>query len=164
MLVVWLTALWVSAVGRPDGAVPRRPASLIALFVVVIAWPTGTRFTSSTSFHPIAALRYLVYFAGQLVVSNLVVAARSSRRVVAQPGDRGGPDAHLLGRDQHARRQLRHAHARHDHRRRAGPNRGRPAMPTLYIHVSHFVDPESARRRRVPALERYAVAAFGDRS
>ena len=36
-------------------------------------------------------------------------------------------------------------------------------MPTLYIHALHFVDPESARRD-VYRLERYAVAAFGDRS
>ena len=73
VLVVWLTALWVLLWG--DLTVQNLAAGLvIAVVVVVIAWPTGTRFTAPTSFHPVAALRYLVYFAGQLVVSSLVVA------------------------------------------------------------------------------------------
>ncbi len=80
VLVVWLTALWVLLWG--DLTVQNLAAGVvIALVVVVIAWPTGTRFTASTSFHPVAALRYLVYFAGQLVVSNLVVA-----REIVTPG------------------------------------------------------------------------------
>ena len=80
VLVVWLTALWVLLWG--DLTVQNLAAGVvIALVVVVIAWPTGARFTAATSFHPVAALRYLVYFAGQLVVSNLVVA-----REIVTPG------------------------------------------------------------------------------
>ena len=45
------------------------------------------------------------------------------------------------------------------HERRTGDRR----LPTLYVHVLHFVDAESARRDVLP-LERLAVAAFGDQA
>jgi multicomponent Na+:H+ antiporter subunit E len=163
VLVVWLTALWVLLWG--DVTVPNLAAGVvIALVVVVIAWPTGTRFTASTSFHPVAALRYLVYFAGRLVVSNLVVAReivtpRSSlnRAIVAVPMHTASAGINTLVAncvtltpgtitvDVHV------------------PDPGTAGMPTLYVHALHFVDAESARRD-VYRLERYAVAAFGDRS
>ena len=163
VLVVWLTTLWVLLWG--DVTVQNLAAGVvIALVVVVIAWPTGARFTAATSFHPVAALRYLVYSAGQLVVSNLVVAreivtpgSSLNRAIVAVPMHTASAGINTLVAncvtltpgtitvDVHV------------------PEPGTAAMPTLYIHALHFVDAESARRD-VYRLERYAVAAFGDRS
>lgn len=163
VLVVWLTALWVLLWG--DLTVQNLAAGvMIAVFVVVMAWPTGTRFTSSTSFHPIAVLRYLVYFAGQLVVSNLVVAreivtpgSSLNRAIVAVPMHTSSAGINTLVANCVT---LTPGTITVDVR---VPDPGTGGVPTLYIHALHFVDPESARRD-VYRLERYAVAAFGDRS
>ena len=162
VLVVWLTALWVLLWG--DLTVRNVAAGvMIAMFVVLIAWPTGTRFTASTSFHPLAALRYLVYFAGQLVASNLVVAreivtpgSSLNRAIVAVPMHTSSAGINTLVANCVT---LTPGTITVDVR---VPEPG-TGVPTLYIHALHFVDAESARRD-VYRLERYAVAAFGDRS
>ena len=161
VLVVWLTALWVLLWG--DLTVANLVAGvLVAVVVVVIAWPTGTRFTASTSFHPVAALRYLAYFAGQLVVSSLVVAReivtpRSSlnRAIVAVPMHTTSAGINTLVANCVT---LTPGTITVDVRVREPGS-----VPTLYIHALHFAGAESARRD-VYRLERYAVAAFGDRS
>jgi multicomponent Na+:H+ antiporter subunit E len=163
VLVVWLTTLWVLLWG--DLTVPNLVAGVvIALVVVVIAWPTGTRFTASTSFHPVAALRYLVYFAGQLVVSNLVVAREIvtpgnslNRAIVAVPMHTASAGINTLVANCVT---LTPGTITVDV---SVPEPGSAEMPTLYIHALHFADVESARRD-VYRLERYAVAAFGDRA
>ena len=163
VLVVWLTALWLLLWG--DLTVQNVAAGvMIAMFVVVVAWPTGARFTASTSFHPVAALRYLVYFAGQLVVSNLVVAreivtpgSSLNRAIVAVPMHTSSAAINTLVANCVT---LTPGTLTVDVR---APEPGTAGVPTLYIHALHFVDAESARRD-VYRLERYAVAAFGDRS
>ena len=162
-LVAWLTALWVLLWG--DLTVQNVAGGVvIALLVVVIAWPTGTRFTAPTSFHPIAALRYLLYFAGQLVISNLIVAreivtpgSSLNRAIVAVPMHTASAGINTLVANCVT---LTPGTITVDV---SVPGPGVDAMPTLYIHALHFADAESARRD-VYRLERYAVAAFGDRS
>ena len=163
VLVVWLTALWVLLWG--DLTVQNVVAGVaIALVVVAIAWPTGTRVMSPASFHPFAALRYLVYFIGQLVISNLIVAreiitpgSSLNRAIVAVPMHTPSAGINTLVANCVT---LTPGTITVDVNM---PAPGSDAMPTLYIHVLQFADAESARRD-VYRLERYAVAAFGDHS
>jgi multicomponent Na+:H+ antiporter subunit E len=163
VLVVWLTALWVLLWGELTLS-NVAAGVMVALLVVVFAWPTGTRFTASTSFHPLAALRFLAYFAGQLVISNLVVAreivtpgSSLNRAIVAVPMHTSSAAINTLVANCVT---LTPGTLTVDVR---APEPGTAGVPTLYIHALHFVDAESARRD-VYRLERYAVAAFGDRS
>ena len=163
VLVVWLTALWVLLWGELTLS-NVAAGVMVALLVVAIAWPTGTRFTASTSFHPLAALWFLVYFAGQLVVSNLVVAreivtpgSSLNRAIVAVPMHTSSAAINTLVANCVT---LTPGTLTVDVR---APEPGTTGVPTLYIHALHFVDAGSARRD-VYRLERYAVAAFGDRS
>ena len=163
VLVVWLTALWVLLWGELTLS-NVAAGVMVALLVVVFAWPTGTRFTASTSFHPLAALWFLVYFAGQLVVSNLVVAreivtpgSSLNRAIVAVPMHTSSAAINTLVANCVT---LTPGTLTVDVR---APEPGTAGVPTLYIHALHFVDAESARRD-VYRLERYAVAAFGERS
>jgi multicomponent Na+:H+ antiporter subunit E len=163
VLMVWLTALWVLLWG--DLTVQNLAAGvMIALAVVVIAWPTGTRFTAPTSFHPLAAVWYLVYFASQLVVSSLVVArevvtpgSSVNRAIVAVPMHTASAGINTLVANCVT---LTPGTITVDV---SVPEPGTAGTPTLYIHALHFVDVDSVRRD-VYRLERYAVAAFGDRS
>ena len=154
VLVVWLTALWVLLWGELTLS-NVAAGVMVALLVVVFAWPTGTRFTASTSFHPLAALWFVVYFAGQLVVSNLVVA-----REIVTPGS--SLNRAIVAVPMHTSSAAINTHVDRERPGRA-PEPGAAGVPTLYIHALHFVDAESARRD-VYRLERYAVAAFGERS
>jgi len=163
VLVVWLTALWVLLWGELTLS-NVAAGVMVALLVVVFAWPTGTRFTASTSFHPLAALWFVVYFAGQLVVSNLVVAreivtpgSSLNRAIVAVPMHTSSAAINTLVANCVT---LTPGTLTVDVR---APEPGAAGVPTLYIHALHFVDAESARRD-VYRLERYAVAAFGERS
>ncbi len=73
MLVVWLSALWVALWGDLTlGNVVSGFA--VAIGVLAVARATGVTGLERSYFRPLAALHYVVYFLGQLVTSNLVVA------------------------------------------------------------------------------------------
>jgi multicomponent Na+:H+ antiporter subunit E len=157
-LMIWLTLVWALLWG--DLGVANLLAGLgVALFVVVVARPTGVRGIQLTSFHPLSAVVFLGYFLAQLVKSNLQVAWE-----VITPGS--NVNRAIISVPMHVATDglvtvvgnaitLTPGTLTVDVR---GGGEGRP--PVLYVHVLHFVDVESTRRD-VLRLERLAVRAFG---
>ena len=159
-LVIWLTLVWALLWG--DFGVASLLSGLgIAVFVVLVARPTGVRGSQLTSFHPISAVVFLGYFLVQLVKSTFQVAwevitpgSNVNRAIIAVPmhvdtdglvtlvGNAITLTPGTLTVDVHARE--------HDQ------------PPVLYVHALHFTDVESLRRD-VLTLERLAVRAFGTR-
>lgn len=157
-LVIWLMLVWALLWG--DFGLANLLAGLgVALFVVLVARPTGVHGIQLTSFHPASALAFLVYFAIQLVKSNLevawaVIAPRPNlnRAIIAVPlhvstdglvavvGNALTLTPGTLTVDVHS----------------DGPD----VPPVLYVHVLRFTDVDSLRRD-VLRLERLIVRAFG---
>jgi len=158
-LIIWLTLVWAMLWG--DFGLASLLSGLgIALFVVVIARPTGVRGLQLTSFHPVSAIVFVVYFLFQLVKSNFQVAwevitpgSKVNRAIVAIPmhvstdglvalvGNAITLTPGTLTVDVHE-----------------APEAG--GYPTLYVHVLHFEEVDVIHRD-VLTLERLAVRAFG---
>lgn len=157
-LIIWLTLVWALLWGDLDMASLLSGLG-IAVFVVLVARPTGVHGIQLTSFHPVSALVFLAYFLVQLVKSNFQVAwevitprSNANRAIIAVPlhvttdglatvvGNAITLTPGTLTVDV----------------RRTGDDR----PPVLYVHVLHFTDVESLRRD-VLRLERLAVRAFG---
>jgi len=157
-LIIWLTLVWALLWG--DLGVASLLSGLgIAVFVVLVARPTGVHGIQLTSFHPVSAVVFLVYFFVQLVKSNLQVAwevitprPNMNRAIISVPlhvstdglvtavGNAITLTPGTLTVDV----------------RRDDPDR----PPVLYVHALHFTDVDSLRRD-VLRLERLAVRAFG---
>ena len=158
-LVIWLTLVWAMLWGD-FGLASLLSGVGVAVFVVWIARPTGVRGIQLTSFHPVSAVVFVVYFVVQLVKSNLQVAwevitpgSKVNRAVVAIPmhvatdglvalvGNAITLTPGTLTVDVHEATEV-------------------GGFPTLYVHVLHF-EHVDAIRRDVLTLERFAVHAFG---
>jgi len=158
-LIIWLTLVWAMLWGD-FGLGSLLSGAGVAVFVVWIARPTGVQGIQLTSFHPVSAVGFLVYFLVQLVKSNLQVAwevitpgSNVNRAVVAIPmhvatdglvalvGNAITLTPGTLTVDVHEATE-------------AG------GFPTLYVHVLHL-ESVDAVRRDVFTLERMAVHAFG---
>jgi multicomponent Na+:H+ antiporter subunit E len=157
-LIIWLALVWALLWG--DLGLASLLSGLgIAVFVVLVARPTGVHGIQLTSFHPVSAVVFLVYFFVQLVKSNLQVAwevitprPNMNRAVISVPlhvstdglvtavGNAITLTPGTLTVDV----------------RRDDPDR----PPVLYVHALHFTDVDSLRRN-VLRLERLAVRAFG---
>ncbi len=157
-LVIWLTLVWALLWG--DLGLASLLSGLgIAVFVVLVARPTGAHGIQITSFHPASALAFLVYFVVQLVKSNLQVAwevitpwSNVNRAIVAVPLHVTTDGlATVIGNAITLTPGTLTVEVRSD-----GPDR----PPVLYVHVLHFTDVDSLHRD-VLRLERLAVRAFG---
>lgn len=158
VLVIWLTLVWALLWG--DLSLASLLAGLgVALFVVVVARPTGIRGIQLTSFHPASAVVFLLYFVTELVKSNFEVAwqviwPRSSlnRAIVAVPLHVNTDGlVTLVGNALTLTPGTLTVDVRCD-----DPDR----PPVLYVHALNFTDVDSLRRD-VLKLERLAVRAFG---
>lgn len=158
VLIIWLTFVWALLWG--DFGLASLLSGLgIAVFVVLIARPTGVHGLQLTSFHPVSAVVFVVYFLVQLVKSSFQVAwevitpgSNVNRAIISVPlhvttnglatvvGNAITLTPGTLTVDV----------------RRTGPDR----PPVLYVHALHFTDVVSMRRD-VLRLERLAVRAFG---
>jgi len=160
-LMIWLTLVWALLWG--DLGLANLLAGLgVAVFVVVVARPTGVRGIQLTSFHPLSAVVFLGYFLAQLVKSNLQVAwevitpgSNVNRAIIAVPMHVATDGlVTVVGNAITLTPGTLTVDVRSD-------GDGRP--PVLYVHVLHFVDVESTRRD-VLRLERLAVRAFGTKA
>lgn len=157
-LVIWLTLVWALLWG--DFSLGNLVAGVgVALFVVIVARPTGVHGVQLTSFHPVSAVMFLGYFLIQLVKSNFEVAwqvirPRSNlhRAIISVPLHVSTDGlATLVGNAITLTPGTLTVDVRVE-----GP--GRP--PVLYVHALRFSDVDSLRRD-VLRLERLAVRAFG---
>jgi len=157
-LILWLTLVWALLWG--DLGLASLLSGLgVALFVVLVARPTGVRGIQLTSFNPVWAVVFVVYFLVQLVKSSVEVAwevitpgSNVNRAIISVPlhittdglttvvGNAITLTPGTLTVDV----------------RRTGPDRA----PVLYVHALHFTDVASMRRD-VLRLEHLAVRAFG---
>lgn len=159
-LVIWLTLVWALLWG--DLGIASLLSGLgVAVFVVLVARPTGIRGIQLTSFHPLSAVVFAVYFLAQLVKSNFQVAwevitpgSNVNRAIISVPLHVATDGlVTVVGNAITLTPGTLTVDVR-------GSGDGRP--PVLYVHVLHFVDVESTRRD-VLRLERLAVRAFGTR-
>lgn len=158
-LVIWLTLVWAMLWGD-FGLASLLSGVAVAVFVVWIARPTGVRGIQLTSFHPVWAVVFVVYFLFQLVKSNLEVAwevitpgSNVNRAVVAIPMHVATDGLIALVGNAIT---LTPGTLTVDVHEATEPD----GLPTLYVHVLHFGDVD-AIRRDVLTLERLAVRAFG---
>lgn len=155
VIAVWLTVMWVLLWGDVSLANVLTGAAVAAALVLV--FPPGATNDDPIVVRPLAATSFLVWFLGQLLITNLAVA-----REVLLPRSRS---------------QIRPAVVAVRLRTSSGrlativanaitltpgtltiDARGRPAL--LYVHVLSFTDVESATAD-VEDLERRVVRAFG---
>lgn len=158
-LIIWLTLVWAMLWGD-FGLASLLSGLAVAVFVVWVARPTGVRGVQSTSFHPVSAVVFVVYFLFQLVKSNLQVAwevvtpgSNVNRAVVAIPMHVATDGLVALVGNAIT---LTPGTLTVDVHEPAQPG----GCPTLYVHVLHFEDVDTIRRD-VLTLERLAVHAFG---
>jgi multicomponent Na+:H+ antiporter subunit E len=153
LLTAWLLVVWIALWGQATTANVLGGLA-VALAVQLVPRP---RHDTRVAFRPLAALRFLVYFAGQLVTASTVVAIEVATRrtrintgIVAVPL-RGASDAlvTLVADAVTLTPGTLTLEVRRD-------------PPTLYVHVLHLDDVEQVRRsiRRTEVL---AVRAFGTR-
>ncbi len=159
-LIIWLTFVWALLWG--DLGLASLLSGLgIALFVVLIARPTGVHGVQLTSFHPLSAVVFLGYFLVQLVKSNFQVAwevitprPSMNRAIIAVPLHVSTDGlVTVVGNAITLTPGTLTVDVRRD-----DPER----PPVLYVHALHFTDVDSLRRS-VLRLERLAVRAFGTR-
>jgi multicomponent Na+:H+ antiporter subunit E len=157
-LIIWLTLVWALLWG--DLGLASLLSGLgIAVFVVLVARPTGVHGIQLTSVHPVSAVVFLGYFFVQLVKSNLQVAwevitprPNMNRAIISVPlhvSTEGLVTA--VGNAITLTPGTLTVDIRRD-----DPDR----PPVLYVHALHFTDVDSLRRD-VLRLERLAVRAFG---
>lgn len=157
-LIIWLTIVWALLWG--DFGVASLLSGLgIAVFVVLVARPTGVHGVQLTSFHPVSAVVFLGYFLVQLVKSNFQVAwevitpgSNVNRAIISVPlhVTTDGLTT-VVGNAITLTPGTLTVDVRHD-----DPDR----PPVLYVHALHFTDVDTLRRD-VLRLERLAVRAFG---
>lgn len=152
LLVAWLVVVWDALWGNLSVANVASGAA-VAAFLVALFPPVGI---PSLTLRPLAALRFLGYFARKLVEANAVVAwevvtprNRIREGIVAVPIQGASPALVALV-----------ANAVSLTPGTLTIEVGR-APAVLYVHVLHLHDPEAVRRD-VRRLERLAVRAFGD--
>lgn len=154
LLTSWLLVVWLALWGSVTTA---NVLGGLAVGVAVQLVPRA-RHDAGFAFRPVAALRFLVYFAGQLVTASVVVAAevatprnRIHTGVVAVPLHGASAGLVTLVADVVT---LTPGTLTLEVRR---------DPPTLYVHVLHLNDVEAVRRsiRRTEVL---AVRAFGTRA
>lgn len=169
-LLLWLAFLWVTLWGDLTwGNIVGGVA--VSAVVLLFARPTGAVRLDRNEFHPIAAIHYALYFAIQLVQSNLVVAWQ-----ILSPGkhDRAIVEVRMHTRAPGVVTLLANSitltpgtvtvDVRTDRIEDAGEGRDRSAVEyLLYIHVLDLESVETVRRD-VYRLERLAVRAFGSRA
>ena len=157
-LIIWLTVVWALLWG--DLSVASLLSGLgIAVFVVLVARPTGVHGIQLTSFHPLSAVVFVGYFLVQLVKSNLQVAwevitprPNMNRAIISVPLHVSTDGlATLVGNAITLTPGTLTVDVRRD-----DPDR----PPVLYVHALHFTDVDSLRRS-VLRLERLAVRSFG---
>jgi multicomponent Na+:H+ antiporter subunit E len=160
-LIIWLTLVWAMLWGD-FGLASLLSGAGIAVFVVWIARPTGVRGIQLTSFHPVSAVVFVVYFLFQLVKSNFQVAwevitpgSNVNRAIVAIPMHVATDGLVALVGNAIT---LTPGTLTVDVHEATEPG----GSPTLYVHVLHFEDVD-AIRRDVLTLERLAVRGFGTR-
>lgn len=161
MLLIWLTALWVTlwddlSPGTVLGGLG------VAVVVLLVARPTGVSGLERNYFRPFAALQYAAYFLVLLVKSNLLVAWE-----IITPGS--GLNRAIIGVRMHTRSAgvvtlvansitLTPGTVTIDvAERRLDED---TVERTLFVHVLHLDTLEDVRRD-VLKLERLAVKAFG---
>jgi multicomponent Na+:H+ antiporter subunit E len=157
-LIIWLTLVWAMLWG--DLGLASLLSGLgIAVFVVLVARPTGVHGIQLTSFHPVSAVVFLVYFLVQLVKSNLQVAwevitprPHMNRAIISVPLHVSTDGlVTVVGNAITLTPGTLTVDVRRD-----DPDR----PPVLYVHALHFTDVASLRRD-ILRLERLAVRAFG---
>jgi multicomponent Na+:H+ antiporter subunit E len=157
-LIIWLTLVWALLWG--DLGLASLLSGLgIAVFVVLVARPTGVHGIQLTSFHPVSAVVFLGYFLVQLVKSNLQVAwevitprPNMNRAIISVPLHVSTDGlVTVVGNAITLTPGTLTVDVRRD-----DPDR----PPVLYVHALHFSDVDSLRRD-VLRLERLAVRAFG---
>lgn len=155
VIVAWLTVMWVLLWG--ELTVVNVVTGVVVAVALVLVFPPGASNDDPIVVRPLPALSFLLWFLGQLVITNVAVAKEV-----------------LLPRSQS---QIRPAVVAVRLRTSSGrlativanaitltpgtltiDARGRPAL--LYVHVLSFTDVESAVAD-VEDLERRVVAAFG---
>jgi multicomponent Na+:H+ antiporter subunit E len=157
-LIIWLTLVWALLWG--DLGLASLLSGLgVAVFVVIVARPTGVRGVQLTSFHPASAVVFVLYFLVQLVRSSLQVAwevitpgSSVNRAIISVPMHVSTDGlVTLVGNTITLTPGTLTVDVRSD----------RPDQPpVLYVHALHFTDVD-ALRRDVLTLERLAVRAFG---
>jgi multicomponent Na+:H+ antiporter subunit E len=157
-LIIWLTLVWALLWG--DLGLASLLSGLgIAVFVVLVARPTGVHGVQLTSFHPLSAVVFVGYFLVQLVKSNLQVAwevitprPNMNRAVISVPLHVSTDGlVTVVGNAITLTPGTLTVDVRRD-----DPDR----PPVLYVHALHFTDVDSLRRD-ILRLERLAVRAFG---
>jgi len=157
-LIIWLTLVWALLWG--DLGLASLLSGLgIAIFVVLVARPTGVHGIQLTSFHPVSAVVFLAYFLVQLVKSNLQVAwevitprPNMNRAIISVPLHVSTDGlATVVGNAITLTPGTLTVDVRRD-----DPDR----PPVLYVHALHFTDVDTLRRN-ILRLERLAVRAFG---
>ncbi len=155
LIVAWLTVMWVVLWGRVS--VANVLGGLLLAVLLVVVFPPGATNDDPIVVRPVAAASFAVWFAWQLVITNVSVArevllpaGRSQIRpavVAVQLQTRSGRLATIIANAITLTPGTLTLDAR-----------GRPA--TLFVHVLSFTDVESTRDE-VADLERRAVRAFG---
>jgi len=157
-LIIWLTFVWALLWG--DLGLASLLSGLgIAVFVVLVARPTGAHGIQLTSFHPVSAVVFVVYFLVQLLKSSFEVAwvvispgSKVNRAIISVPLHVTTDGlATLVGNAITLTPGTLTVDVRHD-----DPSR----PPVLYVHALRFTDVDTLRRD-VLRLERLAVRAFG---
>lgn len=160
-LLVWLTALWVAlwgdlTIGNVVGGF------VVAVGVLVVARATGVGGLRRSYFRPLAALRYFVYFLGQLVTSNLVVAweivtpkSHLQRGIIRVPMHSGSAGVVTLVANSITLTPGTVTVDVHE-----APQEDGTIRRDLFIHVLKLGD-VSAASRGILQLERLAIRAFG---
>jgi len=172
-LIIWLTALWCAlwvdlSLGNVIGGL------LVAIVIVSVAHPTGVTGLERTYFRPVSALVFVVYFLGQLVKANLVVAweivtpgLKINRAIIAVPMHSSSAGVVTVVANAVTLTPgtvtvdvvEEQPDAAGDGVDESGSDR---VHRILFIHVLHFIDVDSVRRD-VLQLERRAIQAFGSR-
>ena len=163
-LVLWLAVLWVVLWG--DVSAGNIVGGLaVAIGVVAVARPVGVTGLEGTSFRPLAAVHYALYFLKELVKSNLVVAweiitphTKINRAIIAVPMHTSSAGVVTLVANTVTLTPGTVTIDVHEDE----PDESGRITRTLFIHVLHFVDIDNVRRD-VLRLERLAVKAFGAR-
>lgn len=157
-LIIWLTLVWALLWG--DLGLASLLSGLgVAVFVVLVARPTGVHGMQLASFHPVSATVFLVYFLVQLVKSSLQVAwevvtpgFNVHRAVISVPMHVSSDGlVTLVGNTITLTPGTLTVDVRS-----GGPDQ----PPVLYVHALHFTDVDDLRRD-VLTIERLAVRAFG---
>lgn len=157
-LIIWLTIVWALLWGDL-GVASLLSGLAVAVFVVLVAQPTGVRGFQLSSLRPLSAAVFVVYFLVQLVKSSLVVAwevitprSNANRAIISVPLHVTTDGLTTLIANTISLTpgtltiDVRYEEA------------DRP--PVLYVHALHFTDVDTLRRD-VVRLERLAVRAFG---